>query len=107
MRAFNYLLVVAAVAGLIFGSSWVAQAIWQEGIDNAKRASQQTQPTVTTRVRAAESAEPDRLSSPWERAVLVASGALVVASVVSPVIGGLTGRRRHRVRWHSKTVGRK
>ena len=99
-RAFNYLLVAAAVAGLIFGSPWVARAIWQTGIDNAKLASEQTQPTVTTTVRAADTAEPDRLSSPWVRAVLFASGAIVVASVVFPVIGSLT-RRRHRVRWHA------
>ena len=101
-RAFNYLLVVAAVAGLIFGSYWAGQAIWKTGADNANRASQQTQPTVTTTVRTAATAEPDRFSEPWVRAVLFASGAIVVASVVLPVIGSLIRRRRHRgVRWHA------
>jgi hypothetical protein len=100
-RAFNLLLVVAAVVGLIFGGYWVGHAVWQTGVDNHNRALQETRTAESATIRTPTGVEPDRLSSPWVRAVLFATGAIVVLSVILPAIASLTRRRPRRERWHA------
>ena len=100
-RAINLLLIVAAVAALIFGGFWVGHAVWQTGNDNRNRALQETRTTDTRTVRTPSTAEPDRLSLPWVRAVLLVAGAIVVMSAVSPVIARLMRGGRRRDDWHA------
>jgi hypothetical protein len=103
MRAINLPLIVAAVAAVIFGGYWVGHAVWRTGEDNRNRVVGETPRTAnTTTARAPTKAEPDRLSEPWVRVVLFASGAIVVVSVIASAIGSVTRRARSGgERWHA------
>ena len=107
MRAINALLTLAAVAALVFGGYWVGHAVWQTGKDNRDRVERGSQTTATPTARTPTTAvtparaEPDKLGEPWVRAVLFASGAIVVLSVISSAIRILTRRARGGERWHA------